>query len=533
MRRRRVPKDCPVSIVAAACLVPYLLFGVGCSDPPDPPTDGGVDVVGDSPDEVSDAPPDEDALDGTVESSPDVGPDGDWPDADDASIDADLDASEAGLDATTDQEADAPPDGPPDPNQCGDGWRDPAVEECDDGVDPASALDRACTSSCTVLDRLMGGDPGANERRLGAGRHPVAAGELGHAVAFMEMTNDDVRVVVSTYSPVGVRLSAVHQGAVPYDANPVVAALPNGDYAVAFSSFTVDGDGLGVELAIVSNDGVDWVTAGHANETTVYTQHNPDIVWTGSELVVGWEDDAPLVRRVCTRRFDQSLMPIGHEDCGGKVVQTSLVSLCGAAVAWRQDDSLGTRFTVRVPGGSWQSASFPLAGQSETLAMTEVEPGVFVFTFVDGEGVLRFGIVNDAGVELLPPTALNAPDEPRAAPAVVATLDGIYLAWQEPAWFDPQAGWDPVLEETWLQRLTWDGTTLDASAAPLVLPRTLAHQAGDQRGPALAAAPYWPTGAVFAAWDDLTADNYGGEAEHGDVAVQLIPTPVLRLPLAY
>ena len=51
--------------------------------------------------------------------------------------------------------------------------------------------------------------------------------------------------------------------------------------------------------------------------------------------------------------------------------------------------------------------------------------------------------------------------------------------------------------------------------------------------PALAATPLIPGGAIFAAWNDLTATNYPGEAPHGDVAFSLIPTPILRHPLGH
>jgi hypothetical protein len=44
----------------------------------------------------------------------------------------------------------------------------------------------------------------------------------------------------------------------------------------------------------------------------------------------------------------------------------------------------------------------------------------------------------------------------------------------------------------------------------------------------LASAPLAPYGALVAAWEDLTSTNYAGEPAHGDVAIELIPTPVVR-----
>jgi hypothetical protein len=34
------------------------------------------------------------------------------------------------------------------------------------------------------------------------------------------------------------------------------------------------------------------------------------------------------------------------------------------------------------------------------------------------------------------------------------------------------------------------------------------------------------------AWDDLTSSNYPAESAHGDVVVQLVPTPVVRMGVA-
>jgi hypothetical protein len=34
------------------------------------------------------------------------------------------------------------------------------------------------------------------------------------------------------------------------------------------------------------------------------------------------------------------------------------------------------------------------------------------------------------------------------------------------------------------------------------------------------------------AWDDLTSSNYPAESALGDVAVQLVPTPVVRMGVA-
>ena len=50
-------------------------------------------------------------------------------------------------------------------------------------------------------------------------------------------------------------------------------------------------------------------------------------------------------------------------------------------------------------------------------------------------------------------------------------------------------GSNPVFEELWLQRLSWNGAVLEATAAPIPLPREDVHRLGDQLMPSLAAVP--------------------------------------------
>jgi len=40
--------------------------------------------------------------------------------------------------------------------------------------------------------------------------------------------------------------------------------------------------------------------------------------------------------------------------------------------------------------------------------------------------------------------------------------------------------------------------------------------------------PYWPTGALAAVWTDLRGGNFGGQAPHAEVVIELIPTPIVR-----
>lgn len=212
---------------------------VACSDPADPGGDAAVD-----------AGVDVDAGDAGV---PDVGQDvldaadADADAADTGASDADADAPDAPPDSTlldvvepdaadAEAEADAPPDGPTGPNVCGDGWRDPINEECDDGVDPASDADRACTSWCTVIDRLASNNPSARERYLGAGRHPVAASQQGQAAVMMEL--------VGEAEPLALPREVTHQHG--DQARPALAAAPywpSGALLAAWDDLTSTGYG--------------------------------------------------------------------------------------------------------------------------------------------------------------------------------------------------------------------------------------------------------------------------------------------------
>jgi len=502
---------------------------------------GGIDLLsaGSGDDDASDG--DSDDSDSSSEASIDDGLDSD-PDGIDGDVDpGDSESGEAGDSSDTGGEAepDAPveagPDGPVGPNICGDGWRDPVQEECDDGVEPMGPpVSRACTSSCVVVDRLAGDQSisEAKERWLGIGRHQIAGGVYGHAVVTMEVDSEDMaRVALYAFSPVGVRLGGSSWGPVPIEADPVVAALPNGDYAVAYSEFGVDGDGLGIALVRVSNDGSTVQKKGVANGTMVFSQHSPDLFWTGKHLAVGWEDESTIPRRVCVRQFTEDLVPAGAQSCMfdyDDVSRIALDALVGEPIIAYRVDGPGTSVhRVHLPGGViFNTPAIAAPAFDESIAILPLDDCTILTAYVDGNQVMTASVFNETGTELAPPFAFAGP---RGRPTLAATDDSIYIAWWEP----PElplggAGWDPFFEELWIQKLSWDGAGLTESAPPMPLPRHDAHRLGDQVIPALISLPYWPNGGILAAWTDLSGSNYGGQAVHGDVIIQLIPTPILR-----
>ena len=113
-------------------------------------------------------------------------------------------------------------------------------------------------------------------------------------------------------------------------------------------------------------------------------------------------------------------------------------------------------------------------------------------------------------------------------PVLVRAGTRLYVAWRSERVLGAPEG-----EELWLKELVWGageaGLTLDLSKPEIPLPRWSAHRPMDQRRPSLTAMPLWPEGAIAVAWEDWGV-TFGFEGEP-DVVTELIPTPVLRIPL--
>ncbi|MBI5535277.1 MAG: hypothetical protein HY898_21295 [Deltaproteobacteria bacterium] len=388
------------------------------------------------------------------------------------------------------------------------------------------------TSSVPVLTRVGGPDANVKERRLGAGRHPVASGSQGMAVAFVELLMDDgaaPRVGVATFSLLGEGRGVGRIADVNLEADPVIAALPDGSFALAYTKMGLDGDGLGIALVRVSSTGTILSPTKVANQTTEYGQRAADILWTGTELVVGWEDESQVDgRRICTRRFSSALAALENEVCVAVPSVFSSRLALGAAGgqlvrAWRKDGLTASSIEVRFGSGA---PSFPLTElpPGELPALVALDSTHVLVVYTEGLGTEKAVVLSNAGATVysgvLSPTGVE-----RYNPSMVSTTDGIYLAWREPAVLGTN-GWNANLDELYFQKLTWNGTTLTAGDA-LTLPADAPHLLGDQNLPAMAPVSVSPSGAILAAWDDLRA-NVQGQSPHGDVLMSLMVTPVVR-----
>lgn len=429
---------------------------------------------------------------------------------------------------------------------CGDGIRDPVTEECDDGN--ASASD-SC-SACFVQDVLLvpgpgsdGGVPPKVSRRLGEGRHPVAGGDSGFAVAFVTSLPAPVSLGLELFDAPGVPstppVTVAVDASVTANAHPVVAAPQGGKYAVAYTDLNADGDGLGVALRSVDAATQQVGSLVRVNTTKTFGQHDVDLVWTGTELVAAWVDDSKLPTSgadVRMRRFNASLAPVSSEEIlANSPAQESGVALAtfgsGWAAAWRSASAGAETIVVKTPGALW---SVPVAspGPAEDKpALAELDATHLLLVFSEGTPArLRAAILDTANqttVTSFPIPPAVAPYSTDASlaqshPSAVRAGSRLFVAWRSAL-----VSGDAKAEELWLKELDWASPTLDLSKAELTLPRWPSHLADDQRRPALATTG---SGALATAWDDY-GRVFGAVEGTPDVVAELIPLPLLRKTL--
>lgn len=487
---------------------------------------GGTDAGSERLSAPADAAPE-------VSSASDAGPD--------AVIEGEAGPPDAPEDSPAEQQKEPPPEAGPDHIEeppeaaaeaeapdiipgCGNGVRE-NDEECDDGLGDLVAL-RSCDSQCVVVDHLGEPDSEANERGLGTGRHPIAVGPSGYAIASIEWA-DPPRINVSTFDSKGQHSGFTHIEGVTEVAGPVLAPLPDGSFALAYAALGVDGDGLGIALVRIPAAGGDPGPVIPANEKVVFGQHSPDIIATPNGLAIAWQDNKPgYSPTVCHRRFNAQLAASGMATClpfdSAARTNVVLADLDGSLVrAWTETGGIH----VVVDGGADALLAFDGPGAPELAAVAGLDSQHLLVVYTDTAGAQRAAVLHhQQGLTPGGIVTLNAGGPERHTPTLGVTTDGVYLAWSEANGPDIDAGSGQTLQEHHLQKLTWDGTTLSGSSPALALPRRASHRLGDQHEPALAA----HGDLLLAAWYDETNDNYAGECSHGDVAIELIPTPILR-----
>ncbi len=341
----------------------------------------------------------------------------------------------------------------------------------------------------------------------------------------------------------------VSDGASPiFDANPVAAALPDGSYAVAWGDFDGDGSDLGVALRRVQNDGALGPLRG-ANSSREFSQLNPDMVWTGTELVVAWEDyaDAANGPDLHYRTFDESLNATsGDITLAASALPEAAVALApfgsGWAAAYREGLVDGQENIVVHAAGAEFRVGPIMGGQlDDRPALVELDATHLLVAFSAATDPAatgtynvpraRYAIVDVDGSATPPSVPLDAMDDLFTYDQRVSQLNvsaergsgGVYLAWRSEARPGDAAG-----DQLWLKFLRWAPKVaggphvLETRDAEMLLPRSCEGNVGDQRRPALARVGLPPNGALAAAWDDYSKRQGSGEPE---VVVHYAPLP--------
>jgi hypothetical protein len=415
---------------------------------------------------------------------------------------------------------------------------------------------------CAVADLLMGpdepragGDPRPpSGRLLGTGRHPVASGTEGSGVVFVELGEGSPAIGIRTVDPVGVpdALSLVNE---PTDtpvsfSNPVIASLPDGGYAVAWSDYSIDGDELGVAVRRLNHLGEPLGATRSASGVRVGAQFDADIVVTADEVVVAWVDHASVTTApdIRLQRFTHQLGLVGDEETlTDSPLAEGAVSLLATtdgsfAAAWRESSGGLETVVVKWRGLEYRvEPSFLPPDSDDRPTLVELDDGHLLVAFEraweyePGTGHVEYveaAVVSESGarrvvsypVAPLHPSYADAVEVEQRHVAAVRSGDLVYLSWTS----SPIDG-DPAGEETWIKELLWDAETeaLDISQVEARLPRTTSHRDGDQRAVGIASAPYGTDSALVCAWTDY-GRVFGAGSGAPDVVSELIPIPILR-----
>lgn len=436
---------------------------------------------------------------------------------------------------------------PAGPAICGDGVREASSnEECDDGNSNTSDL---CSSTCRVQDGLIAPPvTPAPPRRPGAGRHAVSSGCEGFGVAFVE--GDSLpSVSLSVFDKLGRPnrvVKNVSVGSNPLNAaNPVIASISPTRFAVAWNDFGGDGDQRGVALRLVDSAVAPSGPPQFANAAGSFSQYDPDIVRTASEVVVAWQDESvfavgPDIR---FRRFNFSLTPttFGDETLAATAQAEFGVALSSFGSSWA-----GAWRTAAVDGGEiisatagsngWQTESHVPGPAADKPSLVELDAthllAVFTVGSVSGRYTLAGAVFDTAhpgpvtsfGIA---PMAVVDSRISHTQPSAVRANGRVYLSWRSSA---PIA--DANAEDVWLKEITWTtnagAITLDLSRVEIPLGRKTQHGLGDQRTPGIASVNLWPNDALAAVWED-DGRVFGAGEGAPDLAVEFVPLPVLRM----
>ncbi len=431
-------------------------------------------------------------------------------------------------------------------SSCGDAIVGP-TEECDDGDSGSDA----CTAECQTRDQAATVVENAViDRYLGAGRHPVSGLADGFIATYVEQAGEEPSIGATVFDIWGKakQRGSVSEGASPIDeANPVAVALPGGKYAVAWSDFDSDGADLGVALRQIAPDGSLGPLLA-ANAERGFSQLNPDMLWTGTEVVVAWEDysdpfNGPDLRY---RRFDQDLNPLSDDLtlAGGDLPEAAvaLAAFNGAwAAAYREGTADGKEnIVVKVGEAAFRVGPVQGGPLDDRPALVGLDATHWLVAFSVGTdptatGVynlprLRYAVIDTQSAVAPAIQALDPLDDvfsndnqiAQLTPSLETAAEGAYLAWRSEARPGDASG-----DQIWLKLMRWlpaeASQRIRGEEAELLIPRTCDGSIGDQRAPALARTQLPPGGALAIAWTDF-GRTLGATSGEPDVLVHYAPT---------
>jgi RHS repeat-associated protein len=268
-----------------------------------------------------------------------------------------------------------------------------------------------------------------------------------------------VKLTLSTFDPNGVPLLNaidVAAGTTPIlDANPVVAALGGGTYAVAWTDFGGDGDELGIAMRTVDATTGTLGPLGYANSATAFSQYDPDILRVGSTVVVAWMDDTDAINGpdLEVRTFDTNLAPppkspevalAASPDAEGNV---ALAPFEGSwAAAWRADASGLETLHAKAGSVSWTVGPIVGGPADDKPGLAELDATHLLLVFTEETDPLSTGV----------------PSVPRLRGAILDTSHPGETSYFGNQRFDYR--WDEV--GRLVEALRWDGAPGDITTIP-------------------------------------------------------------------
>ena len=434
---------------------------------------------------------------------------------------------------------------PPATAVCGDGFLS-GFEQCDDGN---TADGDACSSTCTVSPMLVAPRAASStalplpSRELQLGRHPLAVGCNTVGLGFVDHSSSPAALSLATYSSVGAAKTVVNFGTASVDSpSPSLAALPDDTFVAAWTDF--DSDEQGIRLRKIDPAATTQVPANFANANQDFSQHSPDVIFDGNELVVAWADNSDAVNGpdLRYRTFSTDLLPTSADltlaATSAVEGNVALAAFSGAwAAAWRSGS--GGNETIEVQSGAthWNVGPFLPGAVEDRPALVFLDATHLALAFTEGTDPTLTGIANvsrlhgailDAAYPgnvdsfSIPQTVApyaNVPTLSQSEPTLVALADRLVVGWRS-SLVDGDAGGD----ELWTREVKWSagpGNTLlvDTSSPDIPMIGQESKRLGDQAQPALLSSPLWPQHSVVSAWQD-SGKNYGASAGLPDVALQ-------------